>query len=555
MQCLSVKLSYDVELFVGSNLADMYSKCGSLVDACRVFDEMPVKDEVAWTAMIDGYTKNWSFEEAIVAFRNMFRDGTVVVDQHLLCCVLSACGGLKAGNSGQGLHSCVVKLGFESDTFVGNALVNMYAKAGDLESASSVVGMNSYGWNVVSCSSLIDGYVEMDQIEEASRAYVESRRQGIEPNEFTFSSMIKACAGQAALEQGIQLHAQVMKTSFVRDHFVSSTLIDMYGKCGLLNSSIQVFDEIQYPCDVSWNSIVGVFALHGRGKEAIRAFTRMISRGNKPNHITFVSLLMACSHAGLVEKGLEYFHSMNKTYGIEPREEHYACVIDMLGRAGRLKEAQEFIARMPYEPNAYGWCSLLGACRTRGEKELGELAAEKLMKLEPGNGGIHILLSSIYASMGQWEDVKAVRKLMRDSRVKKLPGFSWVDVNYKTHMFGAEDWSHPQKKEIHEKLEELMVKIREAGYVPFTGSMPWNLNETLKKRLLHHHSERIAVAFALISMPATKPIIVKKNLRVCADCHSAIKLISKVEGREIIVRDNARFHHFADGVCSCGDYW
>ncbi|XP_008784229.1 putative pentatricopeptide repeat-containing protein At5g52630 [Phoenix dactylifera] len=555
MHSLSVKLGFDVELFVGSNLAGMYSKCGSLVDACRVFDEMPDKDEVAWTAMIDGHAKNGSFEEAIVALRDMFREGTAVIDPHVLCSVLSACGGLKAGKLGQCLHSCAAKLGSESDTFVGNALVNMYAKAGDMESASNAVGANSSGWNVVSCSSLIDGYVEMDRIEEASKAYVESRRQGLEPNEFTFSSMIKACASQAALEQGIQLHAQVTKSNFVGDPFVSSTLVDMYGKCGLLNSSVQVFDEIQHPSDVAWNSIVGVFAQHGRGKEAIGAFNRMISRGNKPNHVTFVSLLMACSHAGLVDEGLEYFHSMNKGHGLEPREEHYACVIDMLGRAGRLEEAREFIARMPFEPNAYGWCSLLGACRTHGDKELGERAAEKLMKLEPENSGIHILLSSIYASMGRWEDVKAVRKLMRDSRVKKLPGFSWVDVSNKTHMFGAEDWSHPQKKEIYEKLEELMAKIREAGYVPFTGSMPWNLEETLKERLLHHHSERIAVAFALISMPATKPIIVKKNLRVCVDCHSAIKLISKVEEREIIVRDHARFHHFADGLCSCGDYW
>lgn len=191
----------------------------------------------------------------------------------------------------------------------------------------------------------------------------------------------------------------------------------------------------------------------------------------------------------------------------------------------------------------------------RGSKELGEVAAQNLMKLEPGNTGIHVSLSGIYASLGQWEDVKAVRKLMRDSRIKKLPGFSWVDSNKKTHVFGSEDWSHPQQKDIYEKLEELTTRIKEEGYIPDTSFLPCNLEDIAKERILRYHSERIAVAFALISMPATKPIIVKKNLRICIDCHTAFKFICKVERRDIIVRDNSRFHHFVNGRCSCGDYW
>ncbi|KAJ0973417.1 hypothetical protein J5N97_021376 [Dioscorea zingiberensis] len=554
LHSLSLKSGFSLELFVGSSLADMYSKFGSLANACRVFDEMPHKDEVSWNAMIDGYAKNGDFEEALAAFQSMIREN-IVIDQHVLCSALSACGGVKTSSFGKSLHSLVVRLGFQMNTFICNALTDMYSKSGDMDSASRVTGMDSGSWNVVSCSSLIDGYVELEQIEKALTVYVESRRQGVEPNEFTFSSMLKACAGQAALEQGTQLHSQVIKTSFIKDPFVASVLIDMYGKCGLLTSSIQIFQEMWKPTEIAWNVILGVFAQHGRGKEAIETFNQMVSQGISPNHITFVSLLMACSHAGLVEEGLKYFNSMHDKYGVEPEEEHYSCVIDMLGRAGRLKEAEEFIMKMPFQPNAYGWCSLLGACRTHGDKVLGELAAEKLMKLEPENSGIHVLLANIYGKFGQWEDVKAVRKLMRDNRVKKLPGFSWVDVNNKTHVFGAEDWSHPQMKEINEKLEELSVLIREAGYVPFTGSLSCNVEESLKERLLNYHSERIAVAFALISMPTAKPIIVKKNLRVCVDCHTAIKLISKVVEREIIVRDSARFHHFADGLCSCGDYW
>lgn len=555
LHALSLKLGLDVELFVGSNLADMYSKCGCLVDACRVFEAMPCKDEVSWTAMIDGYAKNGDSERAIVAFKNLLGEGMVIIDQHVLCSVLSAYGGLRACKQGKSVHAFVLKMDFYCKGAIVNALVDMYSKSRDMTSALNVANSHSMGWNVVTCSSLVDGYVEMEQTDEAFMMFIELRRRGIEANEFTFSSLIKASAGQAMVEQGTQLHAKVIKTSFVFNPFVSAALVDMYGKCGLLGSSTQMFEEIECPNAFSWNSVIGVLAQHGRGKEALQVFDRMVLVGIRPDHVTFINLLMACSHSRLLEQGLECFDSMSKVHGVEPKEEHYSCVIDMLGRAGRLEEAKEFISRMPLEPNAFGWCSLLGACRTHKAKELGELAAEKLMKLEPGNSGLHVLLSSIYASEGQWEDAKATRKLMKETGVKKLPGFSWVDVDNKTHVFGAEDWSHPDKKEIHEKLEDLSARIREEGYVPLTEAVPSNVEESEKERLLHHHSERIAVAFALVRSPRTKPIIVKKNLRICVDCHWAMKLISKVEGREIIVRDSARFHHFAHGLCSCGDYW
>uniref|UniRef100_A0A0D9XKW8 DYW domain-containing protein n=1 Tax=Leersia perrieri TaxID=77586 RepID=A0A0D9XKW8_9ORYZ len=555
LHCVSVRLGFDTELFVASSLADMYSRCGLLSEAFRVFDEMPQKDAVAWTAMIDGYAKNGRLHAAVLAFLDMRREGLVGADQHVFCTVLSALGGLKDGRLGGSIHCCVMKAGFELEVAVRNALADMYAKAMDLDNASRVLKIDPGGWNVVSGTSLIDGYIETDCVEEALGIYVELQRKGIEPNEFTFSSMIKGCAMQALLEQGAQLHAQVIKTNLIKDSFVDSTLVDMYGKCGRINLSIQLFNEIEYLTDIAWNAVINVFAQHGHAKEAIRAFDRMICSGIRPNHITFVSLLTACSHAGLVDEGLKYFYSMKDTHGIEPKEEHYSCIIDMYGRAGRLDEAYKFISEMPIKPNAYGWCSLLGACRMRGNKELGELAAQNLMKLEPGNTGIHVSLSGIYASLGQWEDVKAVRKLMRDRSIKKLPGFSWVDSNKKTHVFGSEDWSHPQKKDIYEKLEELTTRIKEEGYIPDTSILPCNLEDIAKERILRYHSERIAVAFALISMPATKPIIVKKNLRICADCHTALKFISKVEKRDIIVRDNSRFHHFVNGRCSCGDYW
>ncbi|KAJ4950038.1 hypothetical protein NE237_026870 [Protea cynaroides] len=554
LHSLSIKTGFNDELFVGSNLANMYSKCGALAYACQIFSEMPYKDQVSWTAMIDGYSKNGNFVEALLAFKKMIHEG-VSIDQFVFCSTLGACGALKDSTFGKSLHSWIVKSGFEWETYVGNALTDMYSKAGDMESAFCVLGTDSGLRNVVSYTSLIDGFVETEQIDKALSIFVDLQRQGIEPNEFTFSSLVKACASQAALEQGTQLHAQVIKTHFDKDPFVSSILVDMYGKCGLIDCSVQVFNEIRNPTGIAWNSLLGVFAQHGLGQKTITTFNQMILKGIEPNEITFISLLIGCSHAGFVEQGLDYFYSMEKTYSVEPRQEHYSCIIDLLGRAGRLKEAEDFINSMPFEPNTFGWCSFLAACRTHSDKERGELAAEKLMRLEPENSGIHVLLSNIYATAGQWEDVRSIRKIMRNGKVKKLPGYSWIDIGNKTHVFGVEDWSHPQKREIYEKLENLFTRIQEAGYVPYTGSIPFNMEESMKERMLHHHSERIAVAFALISMPAGKPIIVKKNIRVCVDCHSAMKFISKVEGRKIIVRDNSRFHHFVDGSCSCGDYW
>ncbi|PRQ43904.1 putative pentatricopeptide [Rosa chinensis] len=283
----------------------------------------------------------------------------------------------------------------------------------------------------------------MDEIEKAFSVSVDLQKRGVEPNQFTFSSLVKACANQAALEQGIQLHAQVVKFNFDKDSFVSSVLVDMHGKCGLLDHSIQVFDEVPTPTEVAWNSLLSVFAVHGLGNDALKTFSRMVQAGVKPNAITFISLLTGCSHSGLVEEGLKYFYSLEKTYGMVPRAGHYSCVIDLLGRAGRLGEAEDFINSMPMQPNAFGWCSFLGACTIHGDKERGILAAEKLIQLERENSGADVLLSTLHAKEQKWEDFRSVRKMMRDSSMKKFPGYSWVDVGNKTHTSGDEDLSHP----------------------------------------------------------------------------------------------------------------
>jgi pentatricopeptide repeat protein len=296
-------------------------------------------------------------------------------------------------------------------------------------------------------------------------------------------------------------------------------------------------------------------AQHGHGKDALQLFERMEHAGVKPNHITYVCVLSACSHVGLVDEGRRYFDEMSQKHGITAKVEHFACMVDLLGRTGHLGEAEILINEMPFEPCALLWRTLLGACRIHGNIGIGKHAAERILELEPEEVSTYVLLSNIYAAAGKWDDVVSVRKLMRDRGVKKEPGISWIEVKNKVHTFLVRDKSHPQTKQIYSKLEELTRQMEVAGYVPDTNFVLHDVDEEHKDHLLSYHSEKLAISFGLISTPPGTSIQIFKNLRVCGDCHTATKFISKIVGRELIVRDANRFHHFTQGMCSCGDYW
>ncbi|MBA0681279.1 hypothetical protein Goari_023096 [Gossypium aridum] len=301
--------------------------------------------------------------------------------------------------------------------------------------------------------------------------------------------------------------------------------------------------------------MIGGLAQHGHGKEALRVFNQMLKYGVSPNQITLVSVLCACNHAGLVTEAQKYFRSMKELFGFERMQEHYACMIDLLGRAGRLDEAMELVNTMPFQADGSVWGALLGAARIHKNVEIGQRAAEMLLILEPEKSGTHVLLANIYASVGMWNNVAKMRRLMKDCNVKKEPGVSWIEVKDKIYTFIAGDRSHVRSEEIYAKLDELSERLSKAGYIPKVEFDLHDVERDEKEKLLYHHSEKLAVAFGLIATPAGAPIRVKKNLRVCMDCHTAFKFISKIVSREIILRDINRYHHFKDGSCSCGDYW
>eukprot|EP01018_Ginkgo_biloba_P019081 Gb_13190 [translate_table: standard] len=579
-----IRYGFQSDVFVGNALVDMYAKCGSIEKARDLFDNMKQRDVVTWTAMISGYAQNGQDGEALKLFRQMQLAG-VKANLKTFASVLPACANLAALGQGMELHKEIIRSGSQPDVFVESALVDMYSKCGSIEEASILFGKmsqrNAVSWtsmivgyeqngqvdealkifqkmpqrDVVSWNAMIAGYTRNGQGEEALEFFRQMQLAGMKPDCKTLASVLPACANLAALEQGKEIHVEITRRGFQSNIFVANALIDMYAKCGSIENARDVFDKIQKRDVVSWNAMITGYAMHGYGKEALKLFQAMQHSGMNPDHVTLVCVLSACCHAGLVDEGQQYFDCMSQIYHITPAMEHYSIMVDLLGRAGRLDEAQDFINKMPIKPDATVWGCLLGACRIHKNIGLGERVAECLFELNPKDASPYVLLSNIYAAAGRWDGIEKVRKMMKDRRVRKMPGCSWIEVNKQVHPFLVGDRSHPQTQKIYAKLDTLSMQMKAAGYAPDMRFALNDVEEEQKEQILCQHSEKLAIVFGLINTSPGTAIRVIKNLRVCGDCHSAIKFMSKIVAREIVVRDAHRYHHFKDGWCSCGDYW
>lgn len=572
-------------VFISNRLMDMYAKCGSLGDAQKVFDEMPQRDLCSWNTMIKGYAKVGKVEDARKLFDEMpERDGfswTAMVscyEQHErpkealeLFRAMQSCGSLNSNKftvssaiaasaaissllSGKEIHGHIVRMGLDTDSVVWSALSDMYAKCGSIEEARHIFD-RTLDRDVVSWTAMIDRYFEDGRWEEGLKLFSVMVKSQIRPNEFTFAGVLNACADQAVENIGKQVHGYMMRIAFDPDTFAASALVHMYSRCGNVKSARKAFEWMPRPDLVSWTSLIVGYAQNGQAEEALELFELLLQTGTRPDHVTFVAVLSACTHAGLVEKGIQYFHSIKDLCGLMPTAEHYACLIDLLSRAGRFKEAEDYIDEMPMKPDRFLWASLLGGCRIHKNVELAERAAKNLFDIEPENAATYATLANIYATAGRWEEVAKVRKMMDDRGVVKKPGLSWIEIKRKIHRFLVGDTSHPNYKEIHEFLAETSRKMKEEGYVPDTNFVLHDVEEEQKEQNLSYHSEKLAVAFGIISTPPGTPIKVYKNLRTCVDCHTAIKFISRITKQKIIVRDSNRFHCFENGICSCNNYW
>ena len=544
---------FQFDVRVGTALVNMYAKCGSIEAARLVFEKMGKQDVISWTALIEGYANHGLCMEAFEAFGQMQQVG-LKPNQVTYVSILNACSASTALERGKEVHAHIIDAGYQSDLRVGTALVNMYAKCGSIRDAHLVFDkMNKP--DVIVWTAMIVGYAQHGQCEEAFEVFHQMQRAGMKPNQITYLSILNACASSTALERGKEIHADITEAGFQSDLRVGNALINLYAKCGSIRKARQVFDEMGKRDVISWNTMIGGLAFYGCGQDALQIYEQMKKEGVRPDPVTFVSVLTACSQAGLVDEGRRYFNAMSQDHGIIPTNGHYGCLVDLLGRAGHLDEAENIIKSMPFEANAAVWGAFLGACRLHGDVVLAERAAYYCLKIEPQNAAVYVLLSHVYAAAGMWDSVTKVRNLMKERGAKKPSGRSWIEVDKKVHSFVVEDRSHPEAEEIYLELKSLTKKLRRVGYVPDTRLVMHEVDEQQKEEILCHHSERLAIAYGLIRTPSGTALRISKNLRICGDCHTATKFITKIIGREIIARDASRFHHFKDGVCSCGDYW
>ncbi|XP_018849370.2 pentatricopeptide repeat-containing protein At1g11290, chloroplastic [Juglans regia] len=537
---------------ISTALVDMYSKCGSVGTARLIFDRMKQRTVVSWNSMIAGYGQNGDAEEAMKIFQNMLDEGFEPTNVTIME-TLHACADLGDLARGKFIHELLDQLKLGSDVSVMNSLISMYCKCKRVDLAAKVF-KNLRGKTLVSWNAMILGYAQNGRVNEALRHYCEMQSQNIKPDSFTMVSVIPALAELSVTRQAKWMHGIVIRTCWDKDVFVVTALVDMYGKCGAIDTARKLFDMMQERHVTTWNAMIDGYGTHGLGKAAVELFNDMQKGTIKPNDITFLCVISACSHSGLVEEGLSLFSSMKKDYGLKPTMDHYGAMVDLLGRSGKLNEAWDFIQGMPIEPGITVFGAMLGACKIHKNVELGEKAAEKLFELNPDEGGYHVLLSNIYATASMWDKMAKVRTMMEKKGLQKTPGCSLVDFKNEVHSFYSGSTRHPQSKRIYAFLEKLGEVIKAAGYVPDTNSIH-DVEDDVKEQLLNSHSEKLAISFALLNTSPGTTIHIRKNLRVCGDCHNATKYISLVTGREIVVRDMHRFHHFRNGTCSCGDYW
>ncbi|KAB2091611.1 hypothetical protein ES319_A03G203700v1 [Gossypium barbadense] len=549
----SIKRGLEYDLFVSNALINMYAKFGELAIAQKVFDNMVVRDVVSWNSITSAYEQNDDPTRALALFYDMQLSG-ISPDYLTLVSLSSIVAQLGDSWNGKSVHGFVMRRGWIlKDVISGNSVVDMYSKLGDMSSAGAVFQALPVK-DVVSWNTLITGYTQNGLASEAIEVF-DMMQKEIAPNQATWVSILPAYSNIGALQQGMRVHGLLVKSSLYLDIFVGTCLIDMYGKCGKLDDAMSLFYEVPKMTSVPWNAIISCHGIHGHAEKALKLFREMREERVKPDHVTFVSLLSACSHSGLVEEGQWCFNVMREEYGIEPILKHYGCMVDMFGRAGHLEKAYNFIKDMPVKPDASVWGALLGACRIHGNIDLGAFASERLFEVDSENVGYYVLMSNIYANIGKWEGVDKVRTLARDMGLRKTPGWSSIEANNKVDVFYTGNQSHPKCEEIYKELRNLNAKMKSLGYVPDYSFVLQDVEEDEKEHILMSHSERLAIAFGIISTPPKTPIRIFKNLRVCGDCHNATKYISKITEREIIVRDSNRFHHFKDGVCSCSDYW
>ncbi|PIN11622.1 hypothetical protein CDL12_15778 [Handroanthus impetiginosus] len=562
---LALKTGFDSWIYVANALIAMYWKNSHNrgVEAWRAFDAMDYRNLVTYNSMITGLGMHQEGDKAMALFMRMCRNG-IQFDRTTLLSLVSSLGGLNEGSDKLvglmcclQLHTLGIKTRFALYVGVATALIKVYSiLGGDIGAFRKLfLETNANDRDVVLWTAIMTAFAERDP-EQTLFLFNQMRGEDLCLDSYIFSVLLKACSNLVTERNASAMHCQVIITGFTNVLELDNALIHAYARCGSIDNAEQVFYEMSLRDIISWNSMLKAYALHGKAKAALNFFTQM---DVAPDETTFVALLSSCSHAGMVKEGTKIFDTMYEKYGIYPQLDHYACMVDILGRAGHLSEAQNIIKKMPMEPDYVIWSALLGACRKHGETKLVDLASSKLKELDPENSLGYVLISNIYCSASSFDEGGYVRMKMSRVGIRKEPGLSWIEVGHKVHEFASGGKRHPQIKAIHENMEKLLRQLKKIGYVPETSSVLFDVEDEHKEEQLYHHSEKLALVFSLMNdgNPGCYGDVIKimKNIRICLDCHNFMRLASKVVGKAIIVRDSNRFHRFKDGACSCNDYW
>ncbi|KAE8654585.1 putative pentatricopeptide repeat-containing protein [Hibiscus syriacus] len=489
IHCMSILSGFESVPVVGNSIVDMYSKCGRIDEAATMFNVLPVKNLVSWNTMLTGYTIAGQGEKVLLLFHRILENG-LILDEYTLTAMLKACSCLGKIREGSMIHGFIITGGFP-------------------------------------CSEAIELFKQL-------------QNSGMQVDGFVLSSMMGVFADFALVEQGKQVHAYAVKICSGLELSVSNSIIDMYLKCGLLDKAERLFNEMPMRNVVSWTVMITGYGKHGFRKEAIRLFNQMQSNDIEPDGVSYLATLSACSHSGLIQEGEEYFSQLCRNRRIKPRIGHYACMVDLLGRDGRLKEAKDLIESMPLKPNVGIWQTLLSACRVHGNLQLGEEVGKNLLILEGKNPVNYVMISNIYAEAGCWK------------------AFEQVEIDKVVHFFYGGDDTHPMIEKIHDVLEEMEQRMKqELGYVHEVKFALRDIDEESKVESLRAHSEKLAIGLAHLrgGWDERRVIRIFKDLRICGDCDDFVKCLSRIVKVVFVARDANRFHQFKDGLCSCRDYW
>uniref|UniRef100_J3MQ77 DYW domain-containing protein n=2 Tax=Oryza brachyantha TaxID=4533 RepID=J3MQ77_ORYBR len=533
----------------------MQLACGMIAEARQVFDGMPARSEATWGIMMGGLVDARRPRGTLALFQELWEEvGGDALSPRVVVVAVRAVTALGSVLAGQQLHCCIAKTGMYDDQYLSCALVDMYSKCGQLDEARRVFdGMPQK--SVVAWNSMLAAYSLHGCSEEALDLYHSMCESGVHIDQFTFSTMLRVFSRLGLLEQAKQAHAGLIQRGLPLDIVGNTALVDLYCKWGRMEDARNVFERMPSRNLISWNALIAGYGYHGMGHKAVEMFEELIAEGIAPNHVTFLAVLNACRFSGFVEEGKRTFQLMTENRRMKPRAMHYACIIELFGQQGQLDEAYSMIRKAPFIPTANMWGALLTACRIHKNTQLARLAAEQLLAMEPQKINNYVVLLNLYINSGRQTDASKVIETLRRRGLCIHAACSWITVRKKDHMFTFKDSLHPQSSEIYKKLDSLLKEIKQLGYVAEENELLPDILPNEQKMLKIYHSEKLAVAYGLISTSSSTTLRVTQCHRLCHDCHKVMKFVTQVTKREIVVRDGSRFHHFKLGTCSCGDYW